>query len=1056
MNLRILHIDDSPKDTELVQETIAAEGIRCTIDRIDVRDRVLRAVRSVEYDIILCDYNLPAYSGMEALLDVRDINPSIPFIFVSGSIGEAHLIEALRLGATDYVLKTELSKLVPSIQRALREVEEAQRRKLAEEARLASEESYRIVAETAKDGIVTTDEAGIILFANPAMGKIFGYMHDELPGKSLTTLIPGYLYRLHGSLLSGGGTQKEGSPLSDEAHLVGLHRDGTEIPLEISFGTFEKGGRQLFTGIVRDISDRKRAQNLQQALYRIAQAADSSTRLDDLFRAIHAIIKEIMPAENFYIALYDERQGILTFPYFVDEVDEPSPPMKPGKGLTEYVLRTGQSVLCDQVLHKDLARRGEIELVGADSPIWLGVPLVIEKKTIGAMVVQHYSDAQAYGQREKEIFEYISSQVARVIDRKQSEEKLRKTTADLLLAQRIGKTGSWFADLIKNTLEWSDEVYRIFGRDPASFTPTNEAFFASVHPDDRNAVVTASEDSIRAGTRYEVEHRIVLPDGGIRVLYEQAEIVRNEQGKAVAMLGVVQDITERKQTAAALKKSEEAYRSFFEDDLTGDFVATPDGRLLACNHAFVRIFGFPSLDMALSVNLLSLYNDSAEYQAMLAKLSKERKLEYHELEMVRCDGSHALIVANFIGRFNANGDLCEVKGYLFDDSKRRQLEHQLIQAQKLESLGTLAGGIAHDFNNILGIIMGHAALLRDANWDLDRRMKSGEVIAKAAERGAALVRQLLAFARKSDVTLQSVNVNDLVNETARLIDETFPEMIVLSTDAQHGLPSIHADPSQLNQVLLNLCVNARDAMDSHGGTLTIGTRRATADELRDRFPHVEASEYVQLFVADTGEGMSETTRARLFEPFFTTKEIGKGTGLGLATVYGIVESHHGFIDVESELGSGTTFRVYFPVPPRTTEALSAGQTSVEDVKGGSEAILFVEDEEMLSELVNTILTGKGYRVFTACNGQEALQVYLSNHKEISLVITDLGMPRLGGESLIVGLKEIDHSVKVIVASGHLDAEIQAKLMRAGAQAFIQKPFKPRGLLETVRNVLDGA
>lgn len=923
MTLHILHIEDNAVDCELITQRIESEGIGCEIERVDSRESVLTALRNGIFDVVLCDYRLPSYSGVEALQDVRRVNPLIPFIFVSGTIGEAALVEAVKLGATDYVLKSELTKLVPSIQRALREVEEARRRILAE--------------------------------------------------------------------------------------------------------------------------------HLQRALYRIAQAADGSPHLDYLYRSIHVIIKEIMPAENFYIALYDDKADLLAFPYFVDEADEPSPPTKPGKGLTEYVLRTGKSLLCDESVHDELVRSGEAELVGVPSSIWLGVPLTVEKKTIGVMVVQHYTNPAAYGHREREILEYISSQVARAIDGKRTEEKLKKTTTDLLQAQRIGKTGSWYVDLERDTLEWSEEVYRICGRDPAIFKPTNEAFFASVHPDDRDAVIAASAESIRTGKRYEIEHRLVLPDGGTRVVLEQAEIVRNGAGKSTAMLGVVQDITERKTAEEALRLHSQVLENMSEAVL----VTNERGDIILTNSACDAMFGYERGELV--GRNVSVLNDMPEEESrgvvtQVGEALRATGIWRGEFKN-RTKDRRPFTTRALVSRIESGGKHLWVS-VQEDITERKSLEEQLRQAQKLESLGTLAGGIAHDFNNLLGIIIGHTALLESGSKDPAQLSKSTDAIAKSAQRGAALVRQLLTFARKSDVTLESVMINDVVREAAKLMEETFPKIISVSTDIQKDVPSIVADATQMHQVLLNLCVNARDAMLPRGGSLSIRTRLVNGDTVRVRFPNASAYEYAQITVADTGTGMDKATRVRIFEPFFTTKETGKGTGLGLATVYGIVEKHKGFIDVVTDIGRGTTFFVYFPIPQQRIETLEEEKEAAIPSAGGSETILFVEDEELLRDLVIAVLEHEGYTILTAGDGAEALSVYSRNQQSIGVVLTDLGLPKLGGEALIRAFKEINPSVKTIVASGHLDPDLKSQLAAAGAVEFMQKPFRPNELLTKVRQVLD--
>ena len=389
------------------------------------------------------------------------------------------------------------------------------------------------------------------------------------------------------------------------------------------------------------------------------------------------------------------------------------------------------------------------------------------------------------------------------------------------------------------------------------------------------------------------------------------------------------------------------------------------------------------------------------------------------------------------------------------EQEERSLEEQFHQVQKLESVGTLATGIAHDFNNILCIIIGHASLLEGLPANPDTIKKHTEAITKASIRGADLVKQLLTIARKSDVVFKSVILNDIVTEVARLLGETFPKTIAVSFHLEKDLPLIEADATQLNQVLLNLCVNARDAMPN-GGTLTITLHREPGEMIRTRLPKATAHEYIVLSVADTGIGMDEATRLRIFEPFFTTKERGKGTGLGLSLVFSIMESHSGFIDVQSAPGKGTTVLCYFPVSQKPIGLEQVKDQSAEGVPGGSETVLLVEDEEMLRELAKAMLEAKGYTVLTACDGEEGVEVYQRHQTEIQLVISDLGLPKFGGDKLYRKLKMLNPRVHMILASGYIEPGMKAQILGEGVKAFIQKPYNLNEVLQAMRSVLDKA
>ena len=571
------------------------------------------------------------------------------------------------------------------------------------------------------------------------------------------------------------------------------------------------------------------------------------------------------------------------------------------------------------------------------------------------------------------------------------------------------------------------------------------------HPDDR---ISVTHQLLKEGAVRGFEFKMRRRSGEVRDVLASFELIELAGENERVLISTFIDISERKSAEEALKKSEERYRNFFEDDLTGDFMSTPDGEIMSCNPAFARIFGFASVGEAMAYNANNLFPVPEERETFMRLLNHEKKLEYYEVEYLRRDGSSVYCVENAVGIFDTSGNLTQIKGYIFDESKRKSLEKQLIQAQKLESLGTLASGIAHDFNNILGIVLGYATLLTRQTSNPENMKLSIETVVKTCRRGAALVNQLLTFARKAEPELTSVKLNDSVIEISKLLSETITKTIVINLDLEQELPAISADATQMHQVLLNLCVNARDAMPN-GGTLTIATHLQQSDVVRKKFPNVAARQYVALIVRDAGVGMDEKTRSRIFEPFFTTKEIGKGTGLGLSVVFGIMESHKGYIAVDSEPGKGTTFYLYFPVP----ESLEVNQVKSEiqkEIHGGGETILVVEDEEPMRVLLNIFLRSGGYTVLTAADGREAVDMYHKNRKDIKLVLADSGLPMLSGYDVFKKMKSENPELKFILASGFIQPQMKSDILKEGAKYFLQKPYTEAHVLRAVRNVLDHA
>ncbi|HUI28885.1 MAG TPA: PAS domain S-box protein [Candidatus Acidoferrales bacterium] len=567
-------------------------------------------------------------------------------------------------------------------------------------------------------------------------------------------------------------------------------------------------------------------------------------------------------------------------------------------------------------------------------------------------------------------------------------------------------------------------------------------------------------DDLLVGQKIAFERNLICK--GDRLLPVEINVRKLSNGNHLA---IIRDITERKQAELAITQVLEWQEAIFEGSRDAVFISNLQSQFIAVNKAACELTGYTTEELlAMSIPDLhdgadlKAYNEFHERIMAGEAASTEAKIRRKDGTKVDTEFSNNRVsIAGIIFMHTVARDITERKkaeGTLRkEEEKRLQLERQLIQSQKFEELGALASGIAHDFNNILNVIMGHSSLLKDHISEPDRIARSIEAIEKASERGASVVKQLLTLARKNETVFESIRVNDVVAEICRLLQETLPKRIVVSTNLQRDLPSITADANQLHQIFMNLCVNARDAMP-RGGTITISTSTIPSEKIDSKFPRAGEKEYLMVQVSDTGIGMSEEIKRRIFEPFFTTKAPGKGTGLGLALVYSIIENHHGMIEVESEPGRGTTFSIYFPVDERKDATSQGGSPSLAEITGGNETILVIEDEEMLRDLLNTILIAKGYSVLTASDGEEGVAVFKKYKGEISTVITDLGLPKLSGDDVVKQIKSVNPNSKIILSSGFLDEGSKAELLQAGAKCFILKPYKPAEVLQTVRRVID--
>jgi two-component system, cell cycle sensor histidine kinase and response regulator CckA len=513
------------------------------------------------------------------------------------------------------------------------------------------------------------------------------------------------------------------------------------------------------------------------------------------------------------------------------------------------------------------------------------------------------------------------------------------------------------------------------------------------------------------------------------------------------------EVAERKRSQEALMQQQSYFRQLFENSPSGIVVLDEKDTILNANTAFLQMFQYtPDEVIGKNTNDLIVPKHLVGEAKKLSGVCLEGRAIQKETTRRRKDGT-TMEVAITGYPIIIESSLVGVYGMYTDITDRKRLEDKLRESQKLESLGTLAGGIAHDFNNILAIILGYASRIDRSKVDPASLSLSVDAITRATHRGASVVSQLLTFARKSDITFERISINDPVKEIVKLIRETFPKTISVASVLQKHLPNVKADPAQIHQALLNLCLNARDAM-TNGGSITLRTRLAKGDKLRVRLPKANANEYVAVDVTDTGMGMNEVTLSRIFEPFFTTKEFGKGTGLGLAVAFGIMESHGGCIDVESSPGKGSTLSLYFPVTRESYDILDFKRGDAEKIAGGTETILFVEDEILISELTRVDLTAKGYTVLTSLDGLEAVNIYREQYKAIDLVICDLGLPGLMGYDVLRKMKEINPKIKFILASGFLEQVQKSAILELGAKDILAKPYEFDKMLRSVREVLD--
>ncbi len=582
-----------------------------------------------------------------------------------------------------------------------------------------------------------------------------------------------------------------------------------------------------------------------------------------------------------------------------------------------------------------------------------------------------------------------------------------------------------------------------------------------LHPEDRPAVIRAMRRGLaRRGQPFTLEYRVAAPAG--RYIDVEATCVNHLEHPAVHAIVLNQrDISERKRAMEMRAISEERYRTLFERNLAGVFRASPAGELIECNDSFARIFGFASRQEAAGVSIRTLYAGPEHGERVAEDMEHDPVVLNRESRVRKRDGSEAWVLSNSTLLRDGEGRPIAIEGTVLDITESRNLARQLLQAQKMEAIGQLAGGVAHDFNNVLMVISSYAEFVRDetegdAQVEKGRLRRHADSILSATRRAASLTRQLLAFSRNQVMSPRVLRLNSVLEETGKMLPRLLGEQIRVSLVLSPEAGNVLADPAQIEQVIMNLAVNARDAMP-RGGQLTIHTARAVFGDWPGPAPApLKPGEYVMLSVTDTGEGIAPGALPHIFEPFFTTKERGKGTGLGLSTVYGIVRQSGGHVFVSSDPGKGTTFRAYLPRLEESETAEQMASMTAECEVRGSETILLVEDEDSLREAAAEFLHAKGFTVLAARDAAQALEIFKAHRDQIHIVVTDVIMPGRTGPELIADLVVARPELRVIFMSGYAEQMPPEQALQNGRATFLQKPFSLATLAHAVRRTLDEA
>ncbi|MBK5099681.1 MAG: PAS domain S-box protein [Desulfobacteraceae bacterium] len=650
----------------------------------------------------------------------------------------------------------------------------------------------------------------------------------------------------------------------------------------------------------------------------------------------------------------------------------------------------------------------------------------------------------AYEELEQRLDE-LEKETAR---RKQAERSLKKSEEEHQTILESIEDGYYEVNIPGDFTLVNDSFCKILGYSKEEITGTNY----KQHMDQENTktVYQAFNKVFRTGQpTKEFEHQILRRDGAKRYLDISVSLIKDSEGNGIGFRGIMRDITERRQAEGGLIRTKSFLQNIFNSSIDGITSTDLHGNILYTSPRIKDILGYDQSEI-IGKEISFLYSNGLEdAKAIMKQLMATGELRNREMKLIKKDGELVDISVSASLLRDEKGEVIGTLGIYRNVTELRRLEVQLKQAQMMESVGTLAGGIAHNFNNLLMAIQGNVSLmLRMVDNEHPTYARLGN-IEKLVQSGSKLTRQLLGYAREGGYQIKSINLNRVVKETA----DTFAmarKKVKVHEELAEDLCVIMADQGQIEQVLLNLYVNASDAMPE-GGHLFLKTINVTARDMTGRLYRPRPGNYILLSVADTGIGMDKKSEQHIFEPFYTTKPPGKGTGLGLASVYGTVKAHGGYIDVESEMGQGTNFKIYLPA---SEKKIAKEKRLRGEMAEGTGTILFVDDEHIITAVGKQMLKGLGYEVLLARSGKEALGMYKDNREKIDLVILDMILPGMSGGETCERLREINPRIKVLLSSGNdMNSEVKG-ILEQGCNGFIQKPFNMTNLSEKLRQVFE--
>jgi two-component system, cell cycle sensor histidine kinase and response regulator CckA len=1059
---KILVVDDEVELKNILVEAMASQGYETS--GFTDGEEALAALRREAFDVLLTDLMMPEMDGITLLREALQIDPHLVAIMMTGQGTIQTAVDAMKVGAFEYVLKPfRLQTVLPVLTRAMNarhmRLENLQLRETVAIYELAQTIAYTldqqtIISKLADAALEQTDadEVSVLMPTGDDnelyVAAVRGENRERLLGEKVTLeeSISGWVAREREALiLDGEVSDKRFRSLCPHPEI----RSAISVPMQVA-------GKLVGTININALS-RPRPFTLGQmkALTILAGTAAAALESASLFG-------QVQKAEENYRSIFENAiEGIYqSTPAGRFITVNPAMARILGYASPEELITTITDI--PSQLYVSAESRAEATRLEGERRVLQGFEFEAYRKD-GQKIWLSLNRRSVQDENGVEL--YREGSVEEITERKQAEkERARLATEIENQRERLDNLISsvpgvvWEAwgqpDAANQRFDFvSDYAEALLGYSVEEWLSTPNFWLTIAHPDDKERAGREAAASFAAGKNSTVEFRWVAKDGHAVWVESNYVVIKDDEGRPIGLRGVTTDTSERKRAEEELRQSEERYRDLVEN--AHDIIYSHDleGNYTSINKAGEQITGYTRAEVFktnLNETVAPEYRNRA--MEMLNRKLAGEKVTAYELEILAKDGHRVAVEVNTKLVFQ-NGKPLGVQGIARDVTQRKQLEEQLRQSQKMEAIGQLAGGVAHDFNNLLTAINGYSALALQRVDDKDPVKGYLEEVKKAGDRAANLTRQLLAFGRKQILQPLAINLNDVVTDMNKMLRRLIGEDIKLTAKLDRALAKIKADPGQIEQVLVNLVVNARDAMPK-GGDLTIETASVELDSnYAGKHVGFAPGNYVMLAVSDTGIGMNQATQAQIFDPFFTTKEKGKGTGLGLSTVYGIVKQSGGSIWVYSELGRGTTFKVYLPQLEAST---SKSEDSIAEVSipRGSETILLVEDEEMVRGLTRKILDQAGYKVFDVSRGEDAIRWCRENKQKIDLLLTDVVMPETSGKEVADRLSDLRPGLKVLFMSGYTDQAIVHHGVLDSNVEFIQKPFTPAALGKKVRDVLD--